>query len=65
MREFRLYVIDATGHISSVSEIVATETVEDALAEARAKAHRHPVELWEGAHMIVRIDESSADARTH
>jgi hypothetical protein len=56
MHEYRIYTLDAKGHIAGPATTL--ECVDDQAAVARAQqlVNGRAVEVWKGARMVVRLD---------
>jgi hypothetical protein len=57
MRDYRLYLLDSTGHIRRAVEL-ACDDDEDAVARADAARQGLPAELWQRARFL-RVFEGS------
>lgn len=56
MPTYRIFRVDAGGHIPGPSTIIECETEQQALQQARQLVDGLAVELWEGARMIRRFE---------
>lgn len=54
MRTYRLNALDIAGRILFNSEHSCRDDF-DAFAEGERSSGQHPVEIWEGAHLVARV----------
>jgi hypothetical protein len=55
MRTFRVYILDAAGHVDAPALIVEAETVGEAADTGEAQAEGRSYEIWEGDQMLVHV----------
>ena len=54
MPDYRLYVLDAAGHIGA-AEWIEAKSDDEAIAFARGKKHGRPSELWDRNRLVATI----------
>jgi hypothetical protein len=66
MAEYRIYWIEADGHIRTAAEIFERDTDEEALAFARDRRSEKlsPIEVWCGTRLVAAFDAGEQD-RAH
>jgi hypothetical protein len=64
MPDYRAYLVGADGHFVGYEPLVCANDSE-AIKRAERLTARHPVELWSGATLVVRLSGPQADAVTH
>jgi hypothetical protein len=63
VKEYKLYFLDAAGHIRRSMDLRRPDDRE-AIAEANIFANEHGLELWEGARKVAEIGTSGGSARS-
>jgi hypothetical protein len=66
LKDYRLYILDAQGHIAK-AEVLSLTSEDEALAAARERAHQgRPVEVWHLSERIARLtaDEPAVERAT-
>jgi hypothetical protein len=53
---YKVYVLDADGHIGAPPHIVESDDDEDAIQEARQYVDGKPVEVWRDITLIGRVE---------
>lgn len=56
MTRYRIYELDARGHIVGPPQAIECETEDEAVAEARKRAGVLAVEIWRGPELIARLE---------
>jgi hypothetical protein len=64
MPDYRAYLVGADGHFVGYEPLVCANDGE-AIKRAERLTDRHPVELWSGATLVVRLSGPQAGAVTH
>jgi hypothetical protein len=64
MPDYRAYLVGADGHFVGFEPLVCANDGE-AVKRAERLTDRHPVELWSGATLVVRLSGPQIGAVTH
>jgi hypothetical protein len=55
MTEYRVYTLSNGNHIMAPPDIIACETDQEAIEQARRLIEGHDVEVWQGARCVIRM----------
>jgi hypothetical protein len=63
MADYRIYRVDAGGHISEPSKVITCDSDDEAVEKARQLTGAWAVELWAGARFVCRVspDDNKQD----
>ena len=56
MREYRVYVLNAGGHVDAPARIITHTDDDAAIQHARQLLDGHDIELWDGPRLVIRLE---------
>jgi hypothetical protein len=56
MPVYRIYALSPDGHVTAPAQLVECQDDNEAIRQARQYISEEPIEVWEGAKRVVRLE---------